>query len=119
MSTEIVSRLTALEPHSMAPNWPELLAHRRHAALEPEQLIEQLLDAEGAERNVCSIACQMTAVGFPAHRDLASFDFKASAVNEALVHKLHTTQFAEAAHNLVPIGGPRRGQDALGHGAGH
>ncbi|MGU3877707.1 ATP-binding protein, partial [Pseudomonas aeruginosa] len=77
MSTEIVTRLKALKLHGMASNWPELVAHCRHAALEPEQLIEQLLDAEGAERNVRSIAYQMTAARFPAHRDLASFDFEA------------------------------------------
>ncbi len=45
MSTEIVTRLKALKLHGMASNWPELVAHCRHAALEPEQLIEQLLDA--------------------------------------------------------------------------
>ena len=61
MSTEIVTRLKALKLHGMASNWPELVAHCRHAALEPEQLIKQLLDAEGAERNVRSIAYQMTA----------------------------------------------------------
>ncbi|OYU95348.1 MAG: ATP-binding protein, partial [Burkholderiales bacterium PBB5] len=55
MSTEIVTRLKALKLYGMASNWPELVAHCRHAALEPEQLIEQLLDAEGAERNVRSI----------------------------------------------------------------
>ena len=66
MSAEIVTRLKALKLHGMASNWPELVAHCRHAALEPEQLIEQLLDAEGAERNVRSIAYQMTAARFPA-----------------------------------------------------
>ena len=99
MSAEIVSRLKALKLHGMAANWPELVARCRHAALEPEQLVEQLLDAEGAERTVRSIAYQMTAARFPAHRDLAGFDFTASAVDEALVRKLHTTQFTEAAHN--------------------
>ena len=113
MSTEIVTRLKALKLHGMASNWPELVAHCRHAALEPEQLIEQLLDAEGAERNVRSIAYQMTAARFPAHRDLASFDFEASAVDETLVRKLHTAQFTEAAHNVVLIGGPGTGKTHL------
>ena len=113
MSTEIVTRLKALKLHGMASNWPELLAHCRHAALEPERLIEQLLDAEGAERNVRSIAYQMTAARFPAHRDLASFDFAASAVDEVLVRTQHTTQFTEAAHNVVLIGGPGTGKTHL------
>jgi DNA replication protein DnaC len=113
MSTEIVTRLKALKLHGMAANWPELLARCRHAALEPQQLVEQLLDAEGAERNVRSIAYQMAAARFPAHRDLAGFDFAASAVDEVLVRKLHTTQFTEAAHNVVFIGGPGTGKTHL------
>nr|AIA99111.1 transposase [Methylibium sp. T29] len=113
MSTEIVTRLKALKLHGMASNWPELVARCRHAALEPEQLVEQLLDAEGAERNVRSIAYQMSAARFPAHRDLAGFDFGASAVDEALVRKLHTTAFTEAAHNVVLIGGPGTGKTHL------
>jgi DNA replication protein DnaC len=113
MSAEIVSRLKALKLHGMAANWPELVAHCRHAALEPEQLIEQLLDAERAERTVRSIAYQMAVARFPAHRDLASFDFAASTVDEALVRKLHSTQFTEAAQNVVLIGGPGTGKTHL------
>jgi len=55
----------------------------------------------------------MTAARFPTHRDIASFDFEASAVDEALVRKLHTTQFTEAAHNVVLIGGPGTGKTHL------
>ena len=113
MSTEIVARLKALKLHGMAANWPELVARSRHAALEPEVLLTQLLDAEGAERTVRSIAYQMTAARFPAHRDLAGFDFGASGVDEALVRQLHTTAFTEAAHNVVLIGGPGTGKTHL------
>jgi DNA replication protein DnaC len=113
MSADIVARLKALKLQGMASNWPELLAHCRHAALEPERLVEQLLDAEGAERDVRSIAYQMSAARFPAHRDLAGFDFGSSAVDEALMRRLHTTQFTEAAHNVVFIGGPGTGKTHL------
>jgi hypothetical protein len=58
----VLARLKALKLHGMAANWPELVAaHCRHAALEPEALLTHLLDAEGAERTVRSIAYQMTA----------------------------------------------------------
>ncbi|MBT9491209.1 MAG: ATP-binding protein [Paucibacter sp.] len=99
MSTEIVTRLKALKLHGMAANWPELLAHCRHAALEPEALVDQLLKAEGAERQVRSIGYQMKAARFPAHRDLAGFEFGNSTVDEALVRRLHSTAFTETAHN--------------------
>jgi DNA replication protein DnaC len=113
MSTDIVARLKALKLHGMAANWPELLAHCRHAALEPEALVRQLLDAEGAERTVRSIAYQMHVARFPAHRDLAGFDFGASAVDEALVRQLHTTAFTDSAQNVVFIGGPGTGKTHL------
>jgi DNA replication protein DnaC len=113
MSADIAARLKALKLHGMASNWPELVAHCRHAALEPEQLVEQLLNAEAADRNVRSIAYQMSAARFPAHRDLAGFDFASGAVDETLVRQLHTTQFTEAAHNVVFIGGPGTGKTHL------
>ena len=43
---------------------------------------------------------------FPAYRDLASFDFAHSEVNEALVRQLHRCEFLEQAHNVVLVGGP-------------
>jgi DNA replication protein DnaC len=113
MSTEIVTRLKALKLHGMAANWPELLAHCRHAALEPEALVDQLLQAEGAERQVRSIGYQMKAARFPAHRDLAGYEFGNGALDEALVRKLHSTAFTETAHNVVFIGGPGTGKTHL------
>lgn len=113
MSTEIVTRLRNLKLHGMAANWPELVARCRHSALEPEALVEQLLDAEGAERQLRSIGYQMKAARFPAHRDLAGFEFGNSAVDEALVRKLHSTAFTDAAHNVVFIGGPGTGKTHL------
>jgi DNA replication protein DnaC len=113
MSADIAARLKALKLHGMASSWPELVAHCRHAALEPEQLVQQLLQAEAADRQVRSIAYQMSAARFPAHRDLAGFDFASSTVDETLVRQLHSTQFTEAAHNVVFIGGPGTGKTHL------
>jgi DNA replication protein DnaC len=72
-----------------------------------------LLKAEGAERQVRSIGYQMKAARFPAHRDLAGFEFGNSTVDEALVRKLHSTAFTETAHNVVFIGGPGTGKTHL------
>ena len=113
MSVELVARLKALKLHGMAQTWPELLARARHSALEPEPLLRELLAAETAEREVRSMAYQMTAARFPAHRDLAGFDFAEAEVDEVLVRRLHTTQFLEAAQNVVFIGGPGTGKTHL------
>jgi DNA replication protein DnaC len=113
MSAEIIGRLKALKLHGMAANWPELLAHYRHAALEPEDLMRRLLDAEGAERQVRSIAYQMGAARFPSHRDLTSFQFDETTIDESLVRKLHSTEFTATASNVVFIGGPGSGKTHL------
>jgi DNA replication protein DnaC len=106
MSIETVAKLKALQLHGMAQSWPELVAQARHAEFDPERFMEHLIAAERAEREVRSTAYQMRAARFPGHRDLAGFDFAQARVDEALVRRLHSLQFLEAAHNAVLIGGP-------------
>jgi DNA replication protein DnaC len=113
MSIETVTQLKALKLHGMASSWPELVARARHAEFDPERFLEQLLAAERAEREVRSIAYQMNVARFPAHRDLAGFEFSQSRVDETLVRRLHTLQFLDAAHNVVLIGGPGTGKTHL------
>jgi DNA replication protein DnaC len=113
MSVELMARLKALKLHGMAQCWPELIAKARHSDLPPETWMSELLAAETAEREVRSIAYQMTAAKFPAHRDLAGFDFTQSRVDEALIQRLHSGEFIEAAHNIVFIGGPGTGKTHL------
>jgi DNA replication protein DnaC len=113
MSVELVAKLKALKLHGMAQTWPELVAKARHADFAPDQLLGELLAAETAEREVRSIAYQMTAARFPAHRDLAGFSFAESGADEALIRRLHTGQFMDAAQNVVFIGGPGTGKTHL------
>ena len=113
MSVELMARLKALKLHGMAQCWPELMAKARHSDLPPEAWMNELLAAESAEREVRSIAYQMTAAKFPAHRDLAGFDFTQSRVDAALIQRLHGGEFIEAAHNIVFIGGPGTGKTHL------
>jgi DNA replication protein DnaC len=85
MSAEIISALKAMKLHGMASNYPEVAAQARHTDFTPEAFLTQLLKAETAERAVRSMAYQMGAARFPAHRDLAGFEFAQANVDEALV----------------------------------
>ena len=113
MSQEIIGSLKALKLHGMAANYPEVAAQARHTDFSPEAFLSQLLRAEQAERSVRSMAYQMGAARFPAHRDLAGFEFSQASVDEALVRTLHGGAFIEAAHNVVLIGGPGTGKTHL------
>jgi DNA replication protein DnaC len=78
-----------------------------------ESVLDALLKAEVAEREVRSINYQTKAARFPVHRDLVGFDFSESTTNEALVRSLHQGDFIEQAHNTVLIGGSGIGKTHL------
>ena len=113
MSQDIITALKALKLHGMAANYPEVAAQARHTDFSPEAFTTQLLKAEQAERAVRSMAYQMGAARFPAHRDLAGFEFTQASVDEALVRTLHRGSFIDVAHNVVLIGGPGTGKTHL------
>ncbi|NEX60951.1 IS21-like element helper ATPase IstB [Noviherbaspirillum galbum] len=118
MSTDIISKLKELKLHGMAHSWFELTAQSRMVDFDPEHFMLQLLKSETADREVRSIAYQMTAARFPGHRDLHGFDFTESRVDGALVRQLHTLSFLDAGHNLVFIGGPGTGKTHLASSLG-
>ena len=113
MSNDLISQLKALKLHGMAQTLPELMAKARSHALDAEQVLQVLLAAESAEREVKSLAYQMKAARFPAHRDLAGFDFTQARVDEVLVRRLHGGEFMSSAQNAVLIGGPGTGKTHL------
>jgi DNA replication protein DnaC len=119
MSNDIVSKLKELKLHGMAHSWFELSAQSRMAEFDAEHFMLQLLKAETAEREVRSIAYQMTVAKFPAHRDLHGFNFTESRVDEALVRQLHTLAFLRRCAQSGVHWWPRHRKDASGDGLGH
>jgi DNA replication protein DnaC len=113
MSNDIAAGLKGLSLHGMASAWPELLGIARLKSLDHEALLHQLIKAEGAHREVRSMAYQMRAARFPHHRDLAGFAFEQAQVDEALVRQLHELKFIDSAHNVVFVGGPGTGKTHL------
>ena len=62
-----------------------------------------------AEREVRSIAYYTKAARFPAYKDLTTFDFAASEVDEATIRQLHHGEFTNRTDNIALIGGPGSG----------
>ena len=111
---DIQAELKGLRLSGMAMAWADLVEQGASAELGTSRwLIEHLLQAEAVNRHMRSIAHQTKAARFPVHRDLAGFNFEASQVDRALVHKLADLSFTQDAQNVVLIGGPGTGKTHL------
>ena len=111
---DIQAELKSLRLSGMAMAWADLVEQGGTAELGASRwLIEHLLQAEAVNRHMRSIAHQTKAARFPVHRDLAGFNFEASQVDRALVHKLADLSFTQDAQNVVLIGGPGTGKTHL------
>jgi DNA replication protein DnaC len=109
----MVTTLKSLKLFGMAEAITELGQQGSPAYQQAGSILEALLKAEVAERDVRSIGYQMKAARFPVYRDLSSFDFAQSSVNEPLIRSLHRCEFMEDTQNLVFIGGPGTGKTHL------
>lgn len=111
---DIQAELKGLRLSGMAMAWADLVEQGGNAELQASRwLIEHLLQAEAVNRHMRSIAHQTKAARLPVHRDLAGFNFEASQVDRALVHKLADLSFTQDAQNVVLIGGPGTGKTHL------
>ena len=110
---DLTVELKALRLHGMAGAWTDLLGQGATSTESSRWLLEHLLQAETTDRAMRSVSHQMHAAKFPVHRDLAGFDFAASAVDQHLVKQLATLSFTDTAQNAVLIGGPGTGKTHL------
>ena len=109
----LVTTLKSLKLHGMAQAIEELALQQAPAYRHAESILDALLKAEVAEREVRSVNYQMKAARFPAYRDLTGFRFAESPVDEGLFKSLHSCDFTNDAHNVVFIGGPGTGKTHL------
>jgi len=110
---ELFTQLRALKLNGMAAALDEVLddGARRHRPA--GEILARLVQAETAEREARSIRYQMSAAAFPVARDLDSFEFAESAVNEAQVRGLYEGGFIDEKRNIVFVGGPGTGKTHL------
>ena len=81
--------------------------------LAPTTWLGQLLQAEMADRQARSYEYQLRLARFPVPRDLDSFDFKESTVNETQLRQLYAGDYLTTARNIVFVGGTGTGKSHL------
>lgn len=109
----MITTLKALKLFGMARAVDELAGQSAPAYLAAQPVLNDLLKAETAEREVRAIQYQIRLARCPTYRDLSGFDFSQSSVNEALIRQLHRCEFVHDAYNVVLIGGPGTGKTHL------
>ena len=110
---EVLEGLKALRLHGMASALEEAVSTGIKRGRSPWEVLGELVTAESAERKVRSIRYQLATAKFPLAKDLAGFDFAATAINEPLVRDLHEGHFMQSARNVVFVGGPGSGKTHL------
>lgn len=109
----MMGMLKSLKLYGMAHAVADLAQQDSPAYQAATPVLENLVKAELSEREVRSVAYQMRAAKFAAHRDLAGFDFQQSMANEALIRQLCSGDFMDTAQNVVLVGGPGTGKTHL------
>ena len=113
---DVLNEFKALRLHGMAATWADILETDGPSSVTVQHalgVLTRMLEAEQTDRAMRSISHQMSQARFPAHRDLAGFDFVSARVDRLLIDALSSLEFTEAAHNVVLIGGPGTGKTHL------
>lgn len=110
---ELLTTLRSLKLHGMVEVFDEVVTQgiRRNVAI--QEMLMALCRAEAAERKAKSISYQMGIAKFPVHKNLDTFCFAESSVNEAAIRELYSGSFLEEPRNLIFIGGTGTGKSHL------
>ncbi len=113
MRAELIAQLKALRLYGMAQALTDLVTPPTEPPPLAEPWLQQLLNAERADRQARTLQYQLKTARFPLHRDLATFDFQESPVPEPRVRSLSSAQFTDIAQNLIFVGGTGTGKSHL------
>ena len=105
--------MESLHLYGMRSALDELLASGIKAHHTPDRILLDLLEAELAERTARSIKYRLGIAKFPVDKDLDSFEFACSPVNEPLVRTLYGGSFIPARSNVLLVGGTGTGKTHL------
>jgi DNA replication protein DnaC len=120
MSIDRMARLKALHLYGMAAAWSDWQAEYalQQKPVMPEVWLDRLIEAEQVDRQVRSLSYQLKAARFPLHRDLMSFDWQETPLQQARIEQLATAGFMEQAYNLILVGGTGTGKTHLATAVG-
>ena len=103
----------ALKLYGMKAAFDEIMATAVKRQHEPQRILGDLLTAKINEKQARSITYQLTIAKLPLAKDLDTFDFTGTPINETLVHDLAAGDFLAQQRNAVLVGGTGTGKTHL------
>ena len=113
LRTDNLQLMEELKLRGMISVYDEVITNSRKRKSSAEKTILELLKVEKAERHLRSIRYRMTQARFPVVKDLDSFDFEASSVDEEQIRSLYEGSFIDNHVNLIFVGGTGTGKTHL------
>ena len=110
---EILEAMSELKLYGMRANFDEIAGKGLARRDEIYPLIASLIRAERIHRQARSISYRISAAKIPVLKDLDSFVFTDTPVDEGLVRELATGTFLDAKRNAIFIGGTGTGKTHL------
>jgi DNA replication protein DnaC len=110
---EVIGQLRTLKLYGMVGVYDEAVTQGIRRNNSVQDILMTLCMAEVAERKTRSIKYQLGIAKFPVHKNLDTFSFTESQINEALIRDLFTGSFLEEPRNIIFIGGTGTGKTHL------
>ena len=111
--TDLADLCTKLKLHGLLERLQEYMESKPVDKLSHTEWLQMLLEVELEKRTAKSINYQLHSAKFPVNRDLESFAFNASCVNEDEIRLLHNGEFIEASRNIILVGGTGTGKSHM------
>lgn len=110
---EIISHLRDLKLSGMLAVYDEVLEEGRRSRATTDKTLLRLLTSEVAERRARSHNYRLGQARFPSVKELDSFEFADTPINEAQVRHLHEGDFVSRHGNVLLVGGSGTGKTHL------
>jgi DNA replication protein DnaC len=110
---KVLDLLAELKLQGMRMAFDEVVAAGMKTRATPEKILLELLAAEAAERKMRGIRYRLGLARFPVDKDIDTFRFEGSAINENLVRSLYDGSFLANKSNVILVGGTGTGKTHL------
>ncbi len=110
---KIMAHLRGLKLGAFRRVYDEALDRCMKGKKGPEEFLLELLEQEAASRQASALKARIKNAKFPQLKDLDTFSFNESAIDEATIRRLYEGEFLKDRKNIIFMGGSGTGKTHL------